>query len=87
MRKSYIEARYPLTVVRNVAITTMGVVLENIRLSELLDRIIKELKEKLPDKITEIAGVLFGLKDYGTYRKRVGMVRGRAQAYNPRIGR
>lgn len=48
-----------------MAITTMGVIPENVRLSKLLDRIVKELKEKLSDKIEEIAGVLFGLKDGG----------------------
>ena len=62
------HTRYVCSAVRDVAITAMGVIPENVKLSELLDRmnrIIKELKEKLSDKIEEIAGVLFGLKDGG----------------------
>ena len=38
---------------------------------------VKYIASKIGDKLIK----------YGTYRKRVGMVRGRAQAYNPRIGR
>jgi len=48
-----------------MAIPTAGTIPEGLRLSALLDEVVKKLKEGLPDKIEEIICIAFGLKEGG----------------------